>query len=548
MIIESDSMRVNNKGFTLVEILATLTILSIVSVLAVGGYIRYADYAKKKAYVTMAKSASIAGEQFVMDNPGAAVEVEEQAKDGGVIYRIRNVDTAPGITFSELIEDAYLNSAVDPDDKGNKCTGTVRIGLVSAKEKNALDSYIYVVDVCCSLHQARYTYTMSKKDGKTSSVEEVTKPSYICGKGTPPAPTAAPVDPSPDDDTPTPTTTDVNLACPTVTAKSNGNNYTQGTTVSKPIEFTFHFDSNTKEYDWYTKKNSGDFKYWSTNNISVTKKKITSSGTHQIKMIIRDGKGNEKTCNYTGEYKIEDGASSPSPSPSPSSSPGTNIPSDDTPSSRKCDYCGALVVGTENDTEVSNYSRSMIFQRKVNGVWKNSTMDDDFEWTKEPVEIRLFILGYGSQQFENPSQTIWTYSGNDTYFNDTVYFNIFDNAINKNVKLSGYHCVKYDPNPPILVTIKLTKFSQIINDDTYNLYICTSDNGSGVKTLELNGELYEFDEPQQMMPRGGCHQFGGYNKLIEKKDIGKTFRLKMCDALNNCSEKTFVPQDFYEGN
>ena len=48
----------NNKGFTLVEILSTIVILAILSIISVVAYTRYIDYTKKKAYDTMAISAS----------------------------------------------------------------------------------------------------------------------------------------------------------------------------------------------------------------------------------------------------------------------------------------------------------------------------------------------------------------------------------------------------------------------------------------------------------------------------------------------------------
>ena len=64
----------NKKGFTLIEILAAVTILGILSVLAIGWYTNYLEYSKKNSYKTMAKSISTAAEEDVMDNPGAATK------------------------------------------------------------------------------------------------------------------------------------------------------------------------------------------------------------------------------------------------------------------------------------------------------------------------------------------------------------------------------------------------------------------------------------------------------------------------------------------
>ena len=167
---EGDTM--NNKGYTLVEIMAAVTILGIISVLAFGGYIRYADSSRKKAYDIMAKSASNAAEQYIMDNPGAAVETKRMVENGTYRYEIKSA-TAPGISLEELIEDGYLNDAVDPEGGKNHdlCDGKVTIGLVESEAREVLDRYIFVVDLCCSQFSARYTYTYEDqpytKNGET---------------------------------------------------------------------------------------------------------------------------------------------------------------------------------------------------------------------------------------------------------------------------------------------------------------------------------------------------------------------------------------------
>ena len=66
-------MLLNSRGFTLVEILAAVAILSILTVLAIAGYTRYIDYSKRESYETMAHSISVAAEEYVMDFPGEAV-------------------------------------------------------------------------------------------------------------------------------------------------------------------------------------------------------------------------------------------------------------------------------------------------------------------------------------------------------------------------------------------------------------------------------------------------------------------------------------------
>ena len=163
----------NNKGFTLVEILAAVAILGILSVLAIAGYTRYISYSKSKAYVTMAKSVSTAAEEYVMDYPGVTEPTEAVATENGVKYVFKNHNNVT-TTIQQLIEDGYLNNAIDPDHKGENCKGYVRIGLVKGESNKALDQYIYEIDECCTNHYARYTYTFEKdNNGNVKSLEEV---------------------------------------------------------------------------------------------------------------------------------------------------------------------------------------------------------------------------------------------------------------------------------------------------------------------------------------------------------------------------------------
>ena len=160
----------NQKGFTLVEILAAVAIISILSGMAMAAYTRYIDYSRQKAYKVMAKSASIAAEEYVMDNPGVAVETEEVTEGNTTKYVIKDSD-ATYITFDELIKGGYLNGAEDPVEKGKDCKGKVTIGVVESYEDGGLDQYIYDVDLCCSLEQNHFYYTFGEQNGKSKTIE-----------------------------------------------------------------------------------------------------------------------------------------------------------------------------------------------------------------------------------------------------------------------------------------------------------------------------------------------------------------------------------------
>ena len=101
----------NNKGFSLVELLAVLAILGILFVIGITAYSRYKVKARKQGYETMAKSASQAASEYKMDHPSATA-----------------------VTFDTLHKNGYLSSLNDP---------------VSLPTKPAWKSFIYFK---CSLN------------------------------------------------------------------------------------------------------------------------------------------------------------------------------------------------------------------------------------------------------------------------------------------------------------------------------------------------------------------------------------------------------------
>ena len=60
--------KLNNKGFSLVEILAAIAILAILMMVATQSYNTYKKQARQQAYDTMAKSTTIAATNYLMEN------------------------------------------------------------------------------------------------------------------------------------------------------------------------------------------------------------------------------------------------------------------------------------------------------------------------------------------------------------------------------------------------------------------------------------------------------------------------------------------------
>ena len=161
----------NQKGFTLVEIIGAITILTIMTVLTITAFVKYLDWSRKKSFDTMAKSASTAAEQYIMDYPHASVP-EKEATDPENYKK--------GISFQTLADEGYLNGIQDPADPAHNCSGKVIVGFIEADEDNsrALDQYMFVVHECCSNFKARYIYTVKtyETEDRYHNIKVVRKP------------------------------------------------------------------------------------------------------------------------------------------------------------------------------------------------------------------------------------------------------------------------------------------------------------------------------------------------------------------------------------
>ena len=120
----------NNKGYSLVELLAVIVILGIIAVLSIVGYTNYIKYSREKAYDTMARSAANAAGEYSMDYLGVNM-----------------------VTLAELTEEEYLEYPHDPSNKGSACTG--RVDIKRNQNAKGLDTEEYDVTLCC----ANYNYT-----------------------------------------------------------------------------------------------------------------------------------------------------------------------------------------------------------------------------------------------------------------------------------------------------------------------------------------------------------------------------------------------------
>ncbi len=89
--------------------------------------------------------------------------------------------------------------------------------------------------------------------------------------------------------------------CPTITTSIADNKWT-----NQSIKFTFKFTSDTVKYNWYTNTDGGSYKDFGSNNASVTTKTLSGEGTRQVKVRVYDEAGNYSECiNSSKKYLID---------------------------------------------------------------------------------------------------------------------------------------------------------------------------------------------------------------------------------------------------
>lgn len=147
-------MKLNKKGFSMVELLAVVVILGILVGVGVPAVSKYLQKSRTQAYETMEKNAYTAAKNYLIDN---------------------NIDVDDVLTIdikNDLVDIQYMDRLVDPVDNGEECTGEVDVIKNMEVVEGALNSYSYCVKVKCSTYETKSSGDKVKKDSD--------KKDYVC--------------------------------------------------------------------------------------------------------------------------------------------------------------------------------------------------------------------------------------------------------------------------------------------------------------------------------------------------------------------------------
>ena len=136
-------MKLNNKGFSLVELLATMVILGLILTVGVAQYRKYIYKTMQETYDMMAKNIESASENYFMDHP---------------------LETS--VTIEELVEQNYIEPLDDPSKKAEAdetCQSKIRRTQQENTTEGALEEIETAVSLCCKDFTYTYKYPSEQK-------------------------------------------------------------------------------------------------------------------------------------------------------------------------------------------------------------------------------------------------------------------------------------------------------------------------------------------------------------------------------------------------
>lgn len=128
-------MKLNNKGFSLVELLGVMVILGIILAAGIAQYRKYTRDATIKSYDVLAESASNAADNYIMDHG--------------------DIDS---INLDELVDQGYLENMTDTAVEEGNCIGTVYPSKNESEDSGVLDLTDYTVSICCKDYNYTYAF------------------------------------------------------------------------------------------------------------------------------------------------------------------------------------------------------------------------------------------------------------------------------------------------------------------------------------------------------------------------------------------------------
>lgn len=130
-------IKLNKNGFSLVELLITITILGILMAVAAGAVLKYLDNSRQQAMETIASTAYDGMINYMMEN--------------NILLNPKGEEDSTGmVEIEDLYKENYIERPTDPYNDGGMCEGTVTVRNETTSSTTGLEDYRYEVHVECS--------------------------------------------------------------------------------------------------------------------------------------------------------------------------------------------------------------------------------------------------------------------------------------------------------------------------------------------------------------------------------------------------------------
>ena len=116
------NIKIGNKGFSLVEILAVIVIIGILSSIGVVAYSRYKEKAIEQDYEALRVAIQNASDEYIMDHPNATE-----------------------FTVQDLLDGEYISNIKDPKNKGQDIKGKI---MVKKDPSSDMGEKSYTINYC----------------------------------------------------------------------------------------------------------------------------------------------------------------------------------------------------------------------------------------------------------------------------------------------------------------------------------------------------------------------------------------------------------------
>lgn len=125
--------KLDNRGFTMVELLAVITILGVLLMVSVGAVMRHLIKTRQQAMETIGSSSYDGMVMYMMDN-----------------NILLNPSESISISIEELYNDERIERPSDPYNEGKMCSGRVTVRNATTSSTTGLEDYKYTVNVECT--------------------------------------------------------------------------------------------------------------------------------------------------------------------------------------------------------------------------------------------------------------------------------------------------------------------------------------------------------------------------------------------------------------